>query len=224
MKKYLAALLGFSLLGAPALADPKLAPYSLAAQGCMKLGECTENVFKITDPGILDIIYNNYWTEKQKKELNALIAEIVKLNDKAQLYVADGRYFTSSTRGLYYTDVNKLFINVDYTNNPERFLEVLRHEAWHLAQDCMAGEITNNYIAVIYNNEVIPPKFKVLTEARYGMIAPKAIPWEQEAAWAAVTPYMTVDAMKACNTGSMWEQYPPTPMTREWLTENNYIN
>jgi hypothetical protein len=34
---------------------------------------------------------------------------------------------------------------------------------------------------------------------------------------------MTQDALEACATGKMWEIYPPTPMTREWLEENGYI-
>jgi hypothetical protein len=31
-------------------------------------------------------------------------------------------------------------------------------------------------------------------------------------------------ALDACAAGSMWEVYEPTPMTREWLEENNYID
>ena len=64
---------------------------------------------------------------------------------------------------------------------------------------------------------------KVLTEARYGMLARGAIPWEQEAFYAATIPNMTVKALDACSAGNMWEQYPPTPMTREWLVKNNFI-
>ena len=34
---------------------------------------------------------------------------------------------------------------------------------------------------------------------------------------------MTAQALDACAAGKMWEVYEPTPMTREWLEENNYI-
>ena len=29
-------------------------------------------------------------------------------------------------------------------------------------------------------------------------------------------------ALEACERGRMWEIYPPTPMTNEWLVENGY--
>ena len=30
-------------------------------------------------------------------------------------------------------------------------------------------------------------------------------------------------ALEACARGKMWEEYDPTPMTREWLKINGYI-
>ena len=37
-----------TMLGVPALAQPEVRPFSLAAQGCMKLRECTDDVVKVT--------------------------------------------------------------------------------------------------------------------------------------------------------------------------------
>ena len=34
---------------------------------------------------------------------------------------------------------------------------------------------------------------------------------------------MTQDALESCARGSMWTDYEPTPLTREWLEENNYL-
>ena len=34
---------------------------------------------------------------------------------------------------------------------------------------------------------------------------------------------MTQAALEACAAGKMWEVYEPTPLTRKWLLENNYI-
>ena len=59
-------------------------------------------------------------------------------------------------RGLYYTDVNKMFLNEFHMYSVDTFLNVLRHEGWHAAQDCMAGTIDNSFIAVIHNENVIP--------------------------------------------------------------------
>ena len=35
---------------------------------------------------------------------------------------------------------------------------------------------------------------------------------------------MTLAALKACNTGVMWEIYEPTPLTREYLIKEGYMN
>ena len=46
-------------------------------------------------------------------------------------------------------------------------MSVMRHEGWHAAQDCMAGTIENNFIAIIKNEEDVPGLYqsiaKVLT-------------------------------------------------------------
>ena len=47
---------------------------------------------------------------------------------------------------------------------------------------------------------------------------------EAEATWAGKTENMTQQALEACATGAMWEIYEPTPLTREWLEENKYID
>ena len=100
---------------------------------------------------------------------------------------------------------------------------VLRHEGWHAAQDCMAGTIDNTFIAVIHNPDVVPERWKLSAQARYGLFQSNAIPWEQEAIWAGHTPFMTADALNACASGAMWTEYDPTPKTREWLTNQGYI-
>ena len=35
---------------------------------------------------------------------------------------------------------------------------------------------------------------------------------------------MTLKALESCAAGTMWIDYEPTPMTREWLEENNFIS
>ena len=56
------------------------------------------------------------------------------------------------------------------------------------------------------------------------MMQPKAIPWEKEAYWAGHTEGMTADALESCAAGTMWTDYEPTPMTREWLVENGFLS
>jgi len=49
-------------------------------------------------------------------------------------------------------------------------------------------------------------------------------PWEAEASWAGRTEGMTAKALEACAAETMWSVYDPTPLTREWLVNNGYIN
>ena len=103
---------------------------------------------------------------------------------------------------------------------PHVLMSVVRHEGWHAAQDCMAGTIDNSLIAIIKPEDSVPKIWREMVERTY----PKsAVPWEAEASWAGKTESMTAQALDACAAGKMWEVYEPTPMTREWLEENNYI-
>ena len=103
-------------------------------------------------------------------------------------------------------------------------MAVMRHEGWHAAQDCMAGTIDNSFIAIINNHR---RKFlKYVSGNRkecLSVMQPKAIPWEKEAYWAGHTEGMTAAALESCAAGTMWTDYDPTPMTREWLVENGFI-
>ena len=215
-------MLGLSLTG-PAFAQPEVKSNSLEAIGCMKLGDCTDNVLRVKTFKDIREYYGDNWNVPVSVQ-NELIDLIDNINaSDVEIYLADQKYFLANNRGLYFTDVNKLFLNEFFVANPETLLAVARHEGWHAAQDCMAGTIDNTFIAVIYDDMLIPQRFKVLADLRYGLMQPQAIPWEQEAIWAASEDYMTVDALEACVNGNMWETYEPTPMTKEWLIKNSYM-
>ena len=201
-----AACLGVSLCGIPLLlnAEPipddlisrtSLQPKSLAAQGCMRLGVCTDYVVPITSVDVLTIT----------------------------LYLASDFYFLKDVRGVYYTDNNGMYMNEYHGRYADVFLNVLRHEAWHAAQDCMAGSLDNSKVAIILDPTLIPNDVKMRTQIRYQFFAPKSIPWEQEAIFASETPFMTVDALAACAEGDMWQEYKPTPKTEEWLKNNGFM-
>ena len=100
-------------------------------------------------------------------------------------------------------------------------MSVVRHEGWHAAQDCMAGTIKNSMIAIIKPEEEVPIIWRVMAERTY---PPSAVPWEAEASWAGKTENMTMEALQACARGEMWSEYEPTPLTRQWLEENKYID
>ena len=103
---------------------------------------------------------------------------------------------------------------------PGVLMSVMRHEGWHVAQDCMAGTIENSLIAIIKPEEKVPMIWREMVERTY----PKsAVPWEAEATWAGKTEGMTAKALEACATGAMWEVYEPTPLTRQYLKEEGYL-
>ena len=100
-------------------------------------------------------------------------------------------------------------------------MAVMRHEGWHAAQDCMAGTIDNSFIAIIKPQEEVPKMYQAIVKSAY-MMQPKAI-LGKEAYWAGHTEGMTAAALESCAAGTMWTDYEPTPMTREWLVENGFL-
>ena len=216
------------LLPMPSLAtsesDPPVPFGSAAAMGCMMLRECTEDVKQLRmaeDFETAERLQEDEWIEA-KPEIQVLLDQL----DKAGIgvYMGPGRYFMPRTRGVYKTDYNRLFLNRDYMTLPNTILKVLRHEAYHAAQDCMAGTLDNTFIAIIEPADKVPMLYQELVDRTYTGMYAQAAPWEKEAHWAAATPWMTADAMRACNSSTpMWEIYPPTPMTREWLVKEGFI-
>ena len=220
MKKLMMALAA-ALMTAPVMADPITEDefFTPHAQGCMLLQECTDHVQEIKTVSDLnkheelaDIDYSIV-----ADEFNSLVRSLNKVG--AKVFLADERYFPVGHRGVYHTVSNNFFLNVAHMKRPHTLMSVMRHEGWHAAQDCMAGTIENSMIAIIKPEEDVPMIWKVLAERTYPA---NAVPWEAEAGWAGRTEGMTQAALEACATGKMWEIYPPTPMTNEWLVENGY--
>ena len=138
------------------------------------------------------------------------------------VYLADDKYFIPRVAGSYYTVGNDFFLNESYSADPHQLIKTLRHEAWHAAQDAMAGTIDNTLIAIIRESEDVPREFVILAEISY---PPSAQPWEAEAKWAGSTPGMTLEVLKIINetNGRPWEVIHPTPLTREYLENEGYM-
>ena len=115
-----------------------------------------------------------------------------------------------------------MFLNKYYIYNPLMMVKVVRHESWHAAQDCMAGTLDNTFTAVILQDGVVHDW--ILRGARR-TYPPNAVPYEAEAMYATFNPGLVIHALNACASEKpMWEVFEPTPMTREWLINNGYIN
>ena len=216
-------LLGLSLLIVPpAMADESKITKgynTMDSMGCMLVRECTKDVEEVHS--LLDISSQYPNTEEFTSlsyEFNTMLMTLNQMGVK--VYLADQRYFPVMHRGVYHTVSNNIYLNRKYMGEPHILMQLMRHEGWHAAQDCMAGTIENNMIAIIKPEEEVPMIWRVMAERTYPA---NAVPWEAEAQWAGRTEGMTQNALDACAMGKMWEEYDPTPMTKEWLIENNYI-
>ena len=187
------------------------------SMGCMLLQECTEGVVEITSVEDLEQYYGEY--PDLPSEFTQLLEVFSKIGIK--VYIAPEKYFVSNTRGIYHTVSNNFYLNDKFMVKPHHLMSVVRHEGWHAAQDCMAGSIHNNYIAVIRDEDDIPQLWKDMASDLY---PPSAVPWEQEATWAGREEGMTLEALRACASDTpMWEILEPTPLTRQFLIDKGYI-
>jgi hypothetical protein len=218
MKKLLLIL---ALLGSPAMADPIVEDdfYTNHAMGCMLLQECTDDVEEVIS--LLDVSSQYDNTESFTPVSNEFNNMLVSLNQiGVKVFLADEKYFPVGHRGVYHTVSNNFFLTKAFMGRPGVLMSVMRHEGWHVAQDCMAGTIDNSFIAIIKPEEEVPAFWKELVERTY---PPSARQWEAEATWAGKTEGMTQAALQACAAGNMWEVYEPTPLTKKYLVEEGFI-
>ena len=223
MNKVFLALLLSSTMIAPALADPAVRGWKTNdSLGCMMMRECQDDVIQINLVADLEIAIPQANFDPVREETQGLITELNKMG--VMVFLADEKYFPSGHAGVYYTVGNNFFLNRSYADDPITMIRTLRHEAWHAAQDAMAGTIDNNSIAIIRNEADVPQEYVLATNIAYAS-QPNAIPWEKEAKWAGGTPNMTLDVLRIINetNNRPWTVIEPTPLTRLWLERNGYI-
>ena len=212
-------ILPLLLFASPVMAEPTKGYNSYDAMGCMLLRECTDGVKKVSS--LLDISSEYPNTTEFTFVSNEFNRMLVALNRVGvNVFLADQKYFPIGHRGVYHTVGNNFFLNKNHMGRPHILMSVMRHEGWHAAQDCMAGSIENSLIAIIKPEDEVPMVWRVLAKRTY---PPHAQPWEAEATWAGKTEGMTMKALEACATGKMWEVYEPTPLTREYLEKEGFI-
>ena len=221
MKKIIMSLLAAASLTVPALADDSKITKgynTMDAMGCMLLRECTDGVDKVKSIADIADQYPDTNFDIVADEFNSMLVALDHVG--VNVFLADSKYFPATHRGVYHTVGNNFFLNKRYMDSTNYLMQVMRHEGWHAAQDCMAGSIKNSLIAIIKPEEEVPMIWRVMAERTY----PKsAVPWEAEAGWAGRTEDMTMKALQACAAGDMWKVYEPTPLTRKWLVEEGYI-
>ena len=221
MIKTIFAMLAAVSLGTPAFADDSKITKgynSMDAMGCMLLRECTDGVQRIENISTIADVYPDTDFDFVADEFHTMLSAFEQIG--VGVFLADSKYFPIDHRGVYHTVSNNFFLNKRYMDRAGTLMSVVRHEGWHAAQDCMAGTIKNSMIAIIKSEEEVPMIWKEMVKRTYPA---HAQPWEAEATWAGKTEGMTMKALQSCAAGTMWSDYEPTPMTREWLVENGFI-
>ncbi len=146
MKKLLTAISLSLSLALPTSANtivkkqPTVPAYSLAAMGCMILLECTEGVEKLT---VDSTLIKGKEFDAFREEIQKILAGLDKLG--VPVYVAPPRYFTPRTVGLYKPEYNRFYVNESLLQDPREFLGTMRHEGWHVVQDCMGGGLKTSF-------------------------------------------------------------------------------
>ena len=205
-------------LFAPAMSEPTKGYYTMDAMGCMLLKECTKDVQKINSSKDLRAAFPDSDWDVVADEFDKIMLAFAQIG--VDVHLADEKYFPVGHRGVYHTVSNHFYLNRTYVHRPHVLMSVVRHEGWHAAQDCMAGSIKNNMIAIIKPEEDVPMIWKEMVKRTYPS---HAQPWEAEATWAGKTENMTQEALESCARGTMWTDYEPTPLTKQWLKENGHI-
>jgi hypothetical protein len=215
MKKFLASIFAAAAIATPVSAEDKVKSWrSLDSVGCMMLRECTEGVRRVNSWKDLGPEY-----EIAAAELDAIIQAMDKVG--AAVYIADEKYFALRMRGVYDVRGNNMFLNEFYIDQPTKVIQVIRHEGWHAAQDCMAGTLNNTFTALIHPEEAVPDWIRRGAERTYPT---NVLPFEAEAMWAMYVENKTVEALKVCGSSKkMWEHYTPTPLTGEWLQKKGFM-
>jgi len=223
MKKIIAAVVAAAAVALPVHSDPLKDNeyFTMHSMGCMLLQECVEDVKQINSISDInsEIPAVNY--DIVTAEFNSFLRSLDKIGVK--VFLADQKYFPVGHRGVYHTVSNNFFLNKAYMHRPGVLMSVMRHEGWHAAQDCMAGTIENNMIAIILPEDTVPMMYQEIVKRTYRTM-PHAIPWEKEAYWAGKTEGMTARALESCARGTMWTDYEPTPLTRQYLVEKGFIS
>ena len=224
MKKIIASLVIAATVALPAYSKPGRPPLkdnefnTMHSMGCMLLRECTDGIHKVESIASIADEYPDTNFDIVADEFNTMLVSLEQVG--VNVFLADDKYFPKGHRGVYHTVSNNFFLNRTYMGRTGTLMQVMRHEGWHAAQDCMAGSIKNSMIAIIKPEEEVPMIWRVMAERTYPA---NAVPWEAEAGWAGRTEGMTQAALEACATGRMWEIYEPTPLTRKWLKEEGFI-
>ena len=161
---------------------------------CMIYRKCKDGVKPINDISDIASFYPNSNFDIVADEFNRMLTSLKKIG--VEVFLGDERYFPPLYRGVYSTTKNNIYLNEKYMSNPAKFITTMRHEGWHVAQDCKAG-IKNKKMNTIISEKYIPKSYHDTVEEIYAD-RPDEIWFEKGAYWAAHVLGMTEAALESC--------------------------
>ena len=161
---------------------------------CMIYRKCKDGVKPINDISDIASSYPDSNFNIVADEFNRMLTSLKKIG--VEVFLGDERYFPPLYRGVYSTIKNNIYLNEKYMSNPARFITTMRHEGWHVAQDCKAG-IKNKKMNTIISEKYIPKSYHDTVEEIYAD-RPDEIWFEKGAYWAAHVLGMTEAALESC--------------------------
>ena len=134
---------------------------------CMYTRWCRNNVNVIKNINDIKAEFPEDNYDNITDEFNKLINNLKRF--RVKVYLADKKYFPEKIIGIYNTRNNNIYLSKKYMHNEVQLIRTLRHEAWHVAQDCKTG-IRSGGLGMILNQKYIP---EVVDYERGAIIASK---------------------------------------------------
>ena len=131
-------------------------PVNAANQGklsCMYTRWCRNNVQLIKNINHVEKQFPNDNYDSIANEFNKLVDNLKRF--RVKVFLADKKYFSKKTIGIYNNRNNNIYLNKKYMHNQVQLIRTLRHEAWHVAQDCKTG-IRSGSLGIILDQKYTP--------------------------------------------------------------------
>ena len=161
---------------------------------CMIYRKCKDGVKPINDISDIASSYPDSNFNIVADEFNRMLTSLKKIG--VEVFLGDERYFPKLYRGVYSSRKNKIYLNEAYMSDSGGFIRTMRHEGWHVAQDCKSG-MKSKTMKPIISDKYIPKSYHKTVERIYAN-RPDEIKIEKGAYWAGFTVGMTEAALESC--------------------------
>ena len=196
MRKFILSLIAVTSIIAPVNSESfnKIINDKSDTLNCMASQRCKDGIKSINDISDISSSYPDSDFDIVADEFNRMLATLKRIGIK--VFLGDEKYFPEVYRGVYSTSRNTFYLNKGYMDTPKSLIRTMRHEGWHVAQDCKAG-INNMRLELLVSEYLVPEHYRNLAKEIYHD-EPDQIPFESEAYFAAYRKDLTQLALDVC--------------------------